>query len=153
MNNKYRVFTQCRKSSHDDHAKSLGFASWVVMQSRDYYSFRLVDVRAWLVPAIQHKQIVFFFDTFDTPIGYVTWANLAADAENRLLEDSEFLLHESEWDEGSRTWIIDCCFPFGDAAFAKAELRKIFISQSIDEVFWARRNLNYSVRKIVRWVV
>lgn len=153
MSKKYKIFTECKKSSIDEQAKTLGFAFWIAMQCPEYCLFRLIDLRTWLMPAIQHKQIMLFFDAFDNPIGYVTWANLAADAEDRLLNDPNFLLHECEWDEGNRTWIIDCCFPFGGAVLAMPELRGKFISQSISSVHWARRAGDYSVRKVVSCTV
>lgn len=149
MSQRYKIFSVCRKSSHEDQAKSFGFALWIAMQSPTYCLYRLIDLRVWLMPAIQHKQIMLFFDSFDNPIGYVTWANLAADVEARLLKDPHFILHESEWDEGGKTWIIDCCFPFGDGVFAMAALRKHFVSQHINKVYWARRNADYTVRKVV----
>ncbi|WP_050549347.1 toxin-activating lysine-acyltransferase [Pseudomonas sp. BRG-100] len=150
MNKQYRLFTACKKTSIEDQAKTLGFSFWIAMQSPKYLLFRLIDFRGWLMSAIQHKQIIIFFDVFDNPIGYVTWANLSYDVELRLLKDPNFSLHESEWDEGDKTWIIDCCFPFGDAVFAMKEIRRVFKSQSINTVHWARREDDYSIRKVVR---
>ncbi|WP_277588995.1 toxin-activating lysine-acyltransferase [Pseudomonas chlororaphis] len=153
MNKKFKIFTLCQKGSFIDRAKLIGFAFWIAMESQAYRAFRLIDFKFWVIPAIDHKQILFFFDDFDNPIGYVIWANIAPDSEQRLLKDSSFLLHESEWDEGNRTWIIDCCFPYGSINYAVAEIRNFFKSQDIDRFFWARRNMDYSVRKVVECVV
>lgn len=148
MSKKFRLFTQCRKNNLMEKAKLIGFAAWIVMQCRRYSMLRLVDFRVWVIPAIDHKQIVFFFDDYDSPVGYVIWANLAPDSERRLLEDPNFLLHESEWDEGNRTWIIDCCFPYGGLIYARQYLRDMFHGDHVRSVSWARRNSDYSVRKV-----
>ncbi|WP_338477679.1 toxin-activating lysine-acyltransferase [Pseudomonas trivialis] len=151
MNNSFKLFTQCRKNNVIEKAKFIGFASWILMQCRRYSFLRFVDFRVWLIPAIDHKQIIFFFDDYDTPVGYLVWANLAPDSEQRLLNDPKFLLHESEWDEGSSTWIIDCCFLVGGLAFARQELRKLFLTMNIKKLNWVRRNMDYSVKKVSCW--
>lgn len=123
------------------------------MHSKTYFTFRLVDLRAWLIPAADHKQIMVFFDYFGNPKGYIIWANIAPDSELRLLNDPNFILHESEWDEGNSTWILDCCFPFGEAAHAIPEIRIFFKTQEITKVRWARRNIDYSIKKVVEVTV
>jgi cytolysin-activating lysine-acyltransferase len=147
---KIKLFTHCRDNSAVERAKTMGFAYWIAMECRVYFSFRLIDMKAWLVPAINHKQIMCFFDGYNNPIGYVTWANLTPESERRFLNEPNFLLHESEWDEGAATWIIDCCFPFGGATYAFDELKKYFREHDTTIVSWARRNSDYSVRKVVR---
>ncbi|MCP2052007.1 UNVERIFIED_ORG: cytolysin-activating lysine-acyltransferase [Pseudomonas fluorescens] len=151
MNNqKIKFFTHCRDGSVLEKARVMGFACGVAMECQVYFSLRLIDVRTWLMPAINHKQIMCFFDGYSNPVGYVTWANLAPDSEQRLLNDPNFLLHESEWDEGSATWIIDCCFPSGGAAYALDELKRYFRVNDTKNILWVRRNADYSVRKVVR---
>lgn len=145
-----KFFTQCRDNIVLENARLMGLACGIAMECKEYLSFRLIDIKAWLMPAIKHKQIMCFFDGYNNPIGYVTWANLTPDSEQRLLKDPNFLLHESEWDEGGATWIVDCCFPFGGAAFAINELKQYFRENGTANIFWARRNLDYSVRKIVK---
>ena len=153
MSKRFKLFTRCRKQSLTEKAKLIGFATWIIMQCRRYSMLRLVDFRVWVIPAIDHQQIVFFFDDYDNPAGYVIWANLAPDAEHRLLNDSSFLLHESEWDEGSATWILDCCFPYGGLSNARQALRELFSQQGISSVNWVRRNVDYSVKQISNHVV
>ncbi|WP_219268653.1 toxin-activating lysine-acyltransferase [Pseudomonas sp. Xaverov 259] len=148
MSKKFKLFTLCRKNNLIEKARLIGFASWILMQCRRYSMLRFIDFRVWLIPAIDHKQIIFFFDDFDNPTGYVVWANLAPDSEQRLLNDSKFLLHESEWDEGSSTWIIDCCFPSGGLTYACQDLKKLFLSMNVKKVNWVRRNMDYSVKKV-----
>lgn len=123
------------------------------MECKAYWGYRLIDLKLWLSPAIDHQQILFFFDSFDAPVGYITWANLAPDSADRLLKDPNFLLHESEWDEGNLTWIIDCCFPYGNIKYAIPEIRRVLSGQGIEKVSWARRDADYSVRKIFEAII
>lgn len=150
MRTKYKLFTECNSDAIMGRAKTAGFACLIAMQSKVYFAFRLVDFKAWLMPAVDHKQIMLFFDYFGDPKGYIIWANLAPDSELRVLNDPGFILHESEWDEGNSTWILDCCFPFGDLAHAIPEIRRVFKEQEIEQITWARRNENYSIKKIVK---
>ncbi|AHL34944.1 RTX toxin acyltransferase [Pseudomonas brassicacearum] len=136
--------TECRSSTTEEKAKFLGFASMVMFMCRRYSTFRMLTLDFWLSPAIDHRQIVFFFACTGLPMGYVTWAYLAPDAEERLLTDPEFLLHPSEWNEGGRTWIIDFCFPSGGAKEAVARLKDIFREEGVSKVHWMRRGNDYT---------
>jgi cytolysin-activating lysine-acyltransferase len=105
-------------------------------------------LRPWICRAIEHDQILLFFDKTDNPFGYITWAHLAPDTEERLLNDPNFLIHPTEWSEGGKTWIIDFCFPFGGLFEASKLAKKLLREKNIQQVFWARRNKNFTVRKV-----
>lgn len=153
MRKKVKVFTLCRKQSYVDKAALIGFACWVAMENQMKRELKLMDVRAWIVPAINHQQILFFFDDFDRPIGYIIWANLAPDTEQRLLKAPDFALHDAEWDEGRRTWIIDCCFLEGRAGDAEPEIHRLLKAEGIDKIFWTRRDENNVVKAIIENVL
>jgi len=142
------LYTRCRYDHSPNRAKLIGFACLIIFMCRHYSLFQIMTLRFWIVPAIDHKQILFFFDNFDMPVGYVTWAHLAPDSELRLLQDPDFLLHTSEWNEGGRTWIVDFCFPLGGTATAIKHLKKHFRELGINKVFWGRRNRDHSVRRV-----
>ena len=144
----FELYTTCRNEQSPNRAKLVGFACLIIFMSRQYSIFEIMTLRLWIVPAIDHKQILFFFDNTDTPVGYVTWAHLALDSERRLLQDPNFLLHTSEWNEGGKTWIVDFCFPLGGTSKAIKHLKMHFREQGIDNVFWGRRNRDHSVRRI-----
>ncbi|MBT2296418.1 toxin-activating lysine-acyltransferase [Pseudomonas fluorescens] len=143
-----KLYTYCRSTYSSNRAKLIGFACMIICTSSNYSLFEIMTLRFWIAPAIDHKQILFFFDRNDSPIGYVTWAHLAPDSETRLLRDPNFLLHASEWNEGGRTWIIDFCFPLGRTAEAIRPLKMHFHSLGIDRVFWGRRNSDNSIRRV-----
>ncbi|MGF6327627.1 cytolysin-activating lysine-acyltransferase [Pseudomonas sp. BS3782 TE3695] len=142
------ISTQCIASGVKDKAQLLGFACLIMSMCRRYSLFQIATLKFWISPAIDHKQIAFFFDKKSTPIGYMTWAHLAHDSEERLIKDPNFLLHPSEWNEGGETWIIDFNFPRGCAIDAFKEIKEVFRRESIEKVYWVRRNEDYTVRKI-----
>lgn len=92
--------------------EQLGFAVSCMLHNRNYSLYPVLSLQYWTEFAIQHQQIKFLFDTRGQPLAYVTWAYLAEDTETRLLHESEFRLHPSEWNEADRVWILDfCCKP------------------------------------------
>lgn len=98
--------------------EQIGFAISCMLYNPNYSLYPVLAIQYWTEHAIQHRQIKFLFDTRGLPVAYVTWAYLAEDTEVRLLNDPEFRLHPSEWNENGNIWILDfCCHPgFGRKA-------------------------------------
>lgn len=145
------LVTNCGAVSVEERASLIGFACLIIFMCKRYSLLHIVILRYWIVPAIEHKQILFFFDREGNPVGYVVWAHLAPDSEKRLLTDPGFLLHPSEWNEGGKTWIIDFCFPAGGAKESIVQLKNFFRGEEIQKVFWARRDKNHVVRKLLSY--
>lgn len=142
------VYVAPRCCKFESKAKKVGYACLIGLMCNRYSLYQIMTLGLWIVPAIDHDQIVFFFDKTSAPLGYVSWAYLAPDSEVRLLHDVDFLLHASEWNEGGNAWIIDFCFPKGGVKEAVIWLKKIFRKEGIDKIHWARRNKEYAVRHI-----
>lgn len=98
--------------------EQIGFAVSCMLHNRNYSLYPVLTIQYWTEYAIQHHQIKFLFDSRGFPLAYITWAYLETDTEARLLNDPEFILHPSEWNEDGRIWILDfCCKPgFGRKA-------------------------------------
>jgi len=58
-------------------------------------------------PAISHRQVKFYFNDDGNPVGFIVWALLDKDVDNRFISSHNFGLHESEWNEGNLLWIMD----------------------------------------------
>lgn len=58
-------------------------------------------------PALRHNQVRVFFNSLGEPIGYVVWAWLAPDVEQRWMAQGQLSLHISEWTEGDALWLLD----------------------------------------------
>lgn len=120
----------------------------VMSRCRRSSNFQILTLHYWLAPAIEHEQIIFLYDRTATPIGFVIWAHLAPDSEQRFLNEPDFLLHPSEWNEGGRTWIIDFCFPSGAIKESLTMLRTLLRDAGIKRVSWARRWADYTIRTV-----
>ncbi len=133
-----------------DYARQLGTAAMLMLQCKRYPYFPIASLAAWIQPAILLKQIKFFFDYKGRPIGYLTWAFLAPDVEEKWISDPKVLLHFSEWNEGDRLWIMDFVAPSGFARTISAYARhSMFPDHS--EARSLRRRADGSVRSVSVW--
>lgn len=139
MTNHYKLSTQCKNIETQKKAALLGYACMIMFMCKRSSKFQMRTLDFWIRPAIDHQQMSFFFDGTGKPVGYAIWAHLAPDAEQRLLRDSGFLLHPSEWNEGDRTWIIDCCFPSVGIWQCTTQLKTLLTESGIREIFWTRK--------------
>ncbi|MFN3861386.1 MAG: toxin-activating lysine-acyltransferase [Roseateles sp.] len=58
-----------------------------------------------ILPCARHGKIAFFLNFDRVPVGFVTWAHLSEETEQRLLTTMDPWLHLSEWNEGPSPWI------------------------------------------------
>lgn len=124
-------------------------AAWLMTKSKEYAQYPTACLAAWIEPAILHDHIRFFHGEDGKPVGYFTWACLAPDVEQRLLQDPDFLLHISEWNEGHSLWLMDMVLIDGDIRERIREVRTIF--SGFAEAKSLRRREDGSVRKVVVW--
>lgn len=148
MRKHYALQTSCLDPKLNDKATMLGHAAMVMASCPRSSNFQIRTLYYWLTPAIEHAQIIMIFDSSSTPRGFLLWAHLAPDTERRLIEDANFLLHPSEWNEGGRAWVIDFCFPCGAVKEALTMLRKHLRESGISQISWIRRRADYSIRRV-----
>ncbi|OUM37764.1 hypothetical protein B8W72_03515 [Pseudomonas putida] len=148
MKKNFELVSACHDQKLKEKAAALGYAIMVMSTCRRSSVFQIRTLHYWLAPAIEHEHIIFLYNRTSTPIGFVIWAHLAPDSEQRFLNDPGFLLHPSEWNEGGRTWIIDFCFPSGAIKESLTMLRALLKDARIKRVSWVRRRADYSIRKV-----
>lgn len=137
------------QSSLSFHEK-IGMAAWLMTKARDYATYPIACLSAWIEPAVLHDQIHFFLRSEDRrPIGYVTWACLAPDTEHRLLHDPDVLLHISEWNEGRSLWLMDMVLIAGDVRSCIREMHSLLPTFSSAKSL--RRFDDGSVKKVTQW--
>lgn len=127
----------------------VGIVASLMGASTRYCTYPVACIALWLEPAIRHDQVYIFRNESGAPIGYITWAWLAADTEHRLVNDLDVLLHISEWNEGDRLWILDFVLISGDVRSCIREAAHLF-----KQTMWAksiRRNDDGTVRRVTRW--
>lgn len=67
------------------------------------------DLRKLLVeeilPSARHGKIAFFLNFDRVPVGFITWAHLSEETEQRVVQTVDPWIHISEWNEGPSIWI------------------------------------------------
>jgi cytolysin-activating lysine-acyltransferase len=140
----------CTNKSVLSHATKIGVATSLIMDTSNYRHAQIFTIRAGIEQAIFHEQIEFYYNLKGFPIGYVVWAYLTPDTERRLLNDRDFTLHPSEWNEGNALWVLDVCYPYGSSADIRRHIKTMLKSQSF-HFSWVRRNTDNSIRKVVKY--
>lgn len=138
----------CERMTAEFYAE-LGAAVDAMAKSDKYCQYPIASVTLWIEPAIRHEQIHFFRDESGQVCGYLTWAWLCEDTEQRLLRDCNVLLHISEWNEGERLWILDFLVHSGDVRTWIREARMLF-----GEVMQAKSLHRWDdgrLRKVITW--
>lgn len=127
----------------------LGMAVEAMGKSDCYCKFPIACVTLWIEPAIWHDQIHFFRDDSGHICGYMTWAWLAEDTEQRVLCDPNVLLHISEWNEGDRLWIMDFLVRTGNMRRRIREAQSLF--KAVENAKSVRRSDDGCVTKVTIW--
>jgi cytolysin-activating lysine-acyltransferase len=129
---------------------TLGAVSALMLQNKLYHYFPMACLAAWIDPAILLNQIRIFYNEKQLPIGYMTWAYLAPDVEDRWINDPKVTLHLSEWNEGEALWVMDFVAPLGHGRRIMQQVKdEMFLDY--DRVKSLRRNANGTTRCVTAW--
>lgn len=120
-------------------ASQLGFVAQLAGRSHSHTPYSVAYFQSVVTPAIKQRLIKFYFGSEGQPVGYVIWAFLESDVEERFLETGQWDLHESEWKEGRSLWIVDFLVPFGHLRNVMADLR--------DNLFKGQNAIRYARTK------
>jgi hemolysin-activating ACP:hemolysin acyltransferase len=108
-------------------ATKLGFACQLMPKASSHAMRPMHHLDTLVMPAIRHDKIKFFFNDEGRVCGYVIWALVAEDVEDRFIRSGSMDLHVSEWNEGESLWIIDLLVPYGSLKYVLRHLRdKLF---------------------------
>ncbi|MFS2015411.1 toxin-activating lysine-acyltransferase [Massilia sp. CT11-108] len=134
-----------------DAAETRGHVAYLMSQQLVYREYPMACLTAWIETPINIDQIKVFFDpTTSLPLGYVTWAWLAPDVEQRWLTDPDATLHFSEWNEGGRLWIMDFVAPFGHGYDMARYMQRHMFPDCV-EAHSIRRDQDGKVRRHSVW--
>lgn len=87
----------------------LGAVTGVIAQHPHYACNSIEWIKAWIFNAVEHRQVYIHF-RHGLPAGFITWASVREDTLARLIF-SDYVLHWSEWTEGTFVWLLDFCLP------------------------------------------
>lgn len=113
-----------------------GCAVALLAAGKDYPGYSATRLTL-LEEALKHRQLRLTFDPDSLPESYVAWAFLSREVEQRVLKNSAFQLHPSEWDEGECLWIVDLVAPEGRVASVLSELAGV-LGVSRSDMAWLR---------------
>jgi hemolysin-activating ACP:hemolysin acyltransferase len=131
-------------------SRDMGDIVSVLLSSPDYAHYKISTIGVWINPARRCGQIRIYYDHRGRPVGYVTWAFLTAESEQRLIMNSATLLHYSEWNEGDRLWIMDVVSPHGYGLSILKHVRDKLLADH-DIFHWLRRNESGAVIRASIW--
>jgi cytolysin-activating lysine-acyltransferase len=114
---------------------SIGYASKLIAEADSHRSKPFNYLASVILPAIRHQQIKFFFSDDGRPVGYIVWAYIEKDVEDRLVTYDLPVLHESEWNEGDALWIMDFLVLPGYMNYAVKNIK--------DSLFSSARKVRY----------
>jgi hemolysin-activating ACP:hemolysin acyltransferase len=83
----------------------VGAAALVLAEDPTYQGDLKRLIAEEIVPASRHGKIAFFLSFDRVPVGFVTWAHLSPETEERMLATLDPWLHISEWNEGGSLWL------------------------------------------------
>jgi len=101
----------------------VGTVAWLMMHLPTHKYLFLTDLEWMVLPPVAAGQFRLFRKD-NMPIGYVSWARLNEDVEERL-KQGVTKLQPADWTSGDRLWLVDVIAPFG----GKEEIVESLISQ------------------------
>nr|WP_315465325.1 toxin-activating lysine-acyltransferase [uncultured Rhodoferax sp.] len=133
---------------HSD-AEAFGSIAWLWMHGQSHRDMPLAALNQALLPAIHLQQYVLVLDTRQqaaTPVGYLSWANLSAEAEQRYLHTPLLGLRPEDWNSGDRMWLVDFFAPFGHSAQMLALWKPLLAGISARYMYHRSNERGISVR-------
>jgi cytolysin-activating lysine-acyltransferase len=133
---------------HSD-AEAFGSAVWLWMHGANHSNMPLAALNQALLPVIQLQQYVLVLDNSQQaakPVGYLSWANLSAEAEQRYLRGPNLGLRPDDWNSGDRMWLVDVFAPFGHTAQMSALWKPLFATISARYLYHRSNERGVSVR-------
>jgi len=94
-----------RSANRYDEQRQMGIAAGFLMQKGDFRP-RLAETLEHFEPAIWHRQVMYFQDDYGLLCAIAVYATLTERVERKMLADRGFTLHDTEWNEGERYWIL-----------------------------------------------
>lgn len=106
-----------------ERARTLGFICGLARNSHRHAQMPLGSLLGMLDSAILVGQFKLYFNHYGECMGYVVWAFLAPDVENRMLKGKGTTLNLEEWNQGASLWVIDFLVPHGSLPYVLRDMR------------------------------
>jgi cytolysin-activating lysine-acyltransferase len=122
-----------------DYYRILGEATSLMLRVRPFLQFPLVNLRLWLEPAVELRQIKVVYDIEMNVLGFFSWAYLSEATSERIAHCPGAVLNIDEWNEGSELWIV--------CAVARKGVFDGMMRAAIKEMFSEFTTVNWQSRR------
>ena len=106
-------------------AALLGEVVGLMLASDLHRRWPIALIEKFVLPAFHHHQFRLYRDG-PKPIGYISWALLSQEVEDRYLAGG-YLLTPQDWKSGELPWLIDFIVPYGHVK----QVRRAFYQERI----------------------
>jgi len=134
---------------HIHFASHIGFAALLFSFSEHHRRYTCDDLQKYIVIPYRLRQCKIYFNDHGDAVGLVTWAWLSDYSLEKIISESFYDLHISEWNEGRNLYIMDLIAPFGDFEHIVNDLFHQF--RAAEYCYSVRRLDNISIRKVTKW--
>ncbi|WP_080572969.1 toxin-activating lysine-acyltransferase [Xanthomonas citri] len=122
-------------------SEKLGAIFDVCSRVKAYRGISLLNLRVWLVPAIELNQVVIFYDVTGAAIAYFAWAYLNEQESSRFVQESGGPLTYHQRLEGEQFWITDLVATTGAFPLVKQYIRNVLMRQ-VETVRYKKRRVH-----------
>ncbi|KAI9135429.1 toxin-activating lysine-acyltransferase [Acaryochloris sp. CCMEE 5410] len=105
----------------------LGGITWLMLQSPQHWHCTIKELEARILPSLTLNQFR-FYEVGGQPIGFVSWAYLSDEVEEKY-QTGEYKLLPQEWRSGERLWCTNFISPFEHDPSIFEDLRQTIFPQ------------------------
>lgn len=109
--------------SPEQRSRLLGDIVTLMTQSPTHANYKIQHFSSVVLPPVQLNQFRIYHDAKKRPVGFVSWAMLSKEVEDKFLNHATPLTLE-EWASGDIIYIMEFIAPHGHAQKIAADLKK-----------------------------
>lgn len=128
----------------------IGSITHLMISSPLHRKYQISDITERFIPSLIHNQFR-FYEIEGTPIGFVNWAWLSDEVEQKFIT-GKYILNVDEWLGGNNLWFPEFIAPFGHARFIVKDLRNNILPKGTPAKSFKIRP-DGSLRSISYWKV
>lgn len=107
----------------EQRSRLLGDIVTLMMQSPTHLNYKIQHFSSVVLPPVQLNQYRIYHNAKKQPVGFVSWAMLSKEAEQKFLNQATPLTLE-EWASGDSIYIMEFIAPYGHAQKITTDLKK-----------------------------
>jgi len=117
----------------EQRSRLIGDIITLMTQSPAHTDYKISHLSKVVLPPVQLNQYRIYHDAKKKPVGFVSWALLSKEAEQKFLNSASPLTLE-EWASGDIMYIMEFIAPFGHAQKIIKDLQKCYPNQKAHTV-------------------